>query len=153
MKKYYLHDGQSHTGPYLIEELKSQSITASTPVWYQGLPEWTTAGHIEELSEIIKTNVPPPFKSPPKPPHYSTVPQHQNVQINIPQQRYQKWSPGVAAVLSFFIPGVGQIYKGDILSGILWLIIVPIGYFLLIVPGLILHLICIITAASGDPYK
>jgi TM2 domain-containing membrane protein YozV len=65
----------------------------------------------------------------------------------------RKWSPGIAAVLSFFFPGVGQIYKGHILRGILWLIIVPIGYFMLIIPGLILHLICIIAAASGDPYK
>lgn len=63
------------------------------------------------------------------------------------------WSPGVAAVLSFLIPGLGQIYKRNVLSGIIWFIIVPLGYVLLFVPGLILHLICIITAASGDPYK
>jgi TM2 domain-containing membrane protein YozV len=70
--------------------------------------------------------------------------------VVVPQR---KWSPGVAAVLSFFFPGVGQIYKGQILKGILWLIIVPVGYVMLIIPGLILHLICIISAASGDPYK
>ncbi len=67
--------------------------------------------------------------------------------------RERKWSPGVAAVLSFFFPGVGQIYKGQVLGGIIWLIAVPIGYLLLVIPGLILHLICIVTAASGDPYK
>jgi TM2 domain-containing membrane protein YozV len=33
--------------------------------------------------------------------------------------------PGVAAVLSFFIPGVGQIYNGAFLRGIFWLIITP----------------------------
>lgn len=158
MKKYYLHDGQLHTGPFSIEELQNKSITATTPVWHQGLSEWTNAGSLLELSQIIDTTTPPPFKSatpppPPKSSDYTTSPPLQNVQINIPQQPYQKWSPGVAAVLSFFIPGVGQMYKGDILSGILWLIAVPIGYFLLIVPGLILHLICIITAASGNPYK
>lgn len=32
---------------------------------------------------------------------------------------------GLAAVLSFFIPGVGQIYNGDFLRGIFWLIITP----------------------------
>jgi len=32
---------------------------------------------------------------------------------------------GVSAVLSFFIPGVGQIYNGDILRGLFWLIITP----------------------------
>ena len=33
--------------------------------------------------------------------------------------------PGLAAVLSFFIPGVGQIYNGKILRGVFWLIITP----------------------------
>jgi len=33
--------------------------------------------------------------------------------------------PGVAAVLSFFIPGVGQIYNGKFLRGIFWLIVTP----------------------------
>ena len=31
--------------------------------------------------------------------------------------RQQTWNPGVAAVLSFFLPGVGQIYKGRIAFG------------------------------------
>lgn len=33
--------------------------------------------------------------------------------------------PGLAAVLSAIIPGVGQLYNGRILRGILWLIITP----------------------------
>ena len=33
--------------------------------------------------------------------------------------------PGLAAVLSLIIPGVGQLYIGRILAGILWLIITP----------------------------
>jgi TM2 domain-containing membrane protein YozV len=34
-------------------------------------------------------------------------------------------NPGTAAVLSFFIPGVGQIYNGDFLRGLFWLIVTP----------------------------
>jgi len=34
-------------------------------------------------------------------------------------------NPGVAAVLSVFIPGVGQIYNGDFLRGLFWLIVTP----------------------------
>ena len=34
-------------------------------------------------------------------------------------------TPGVAAVLSVVIPGVGQIYNGDFLRGIFWLIVTP----------------------------
>ncbi len=33
--------------------------------------------------------------------------------------------PALAAVLSLLIPGVGQLYNGRILAGILWLIITP----------------------------
>ncbi len=38
-------------------------------------------------------------------------------------------NPGTAAVLSFFIPGVGQIYNGEFLRGIFWLIVTP-GFWL-----------------------
>ena len=75
----------------------------------------------------------------------------QQYQSNTFKER--KWSPGVAAVLSLVIPGAGQMYKGDVGAGILWLIITMIGYLFFILPGLILHLVCIVTAASGDPYK
>lgn len=61
-----------------------------------------------------------------------------------------KWSRGVAALLSLIIPGAGQIYKGNVLSGIGWLIFVPLGYMFFIVPGAILHFFCIIAATSGD---
>ena len=33
--------------------------------------------------------------------------------------------PTLAAILSLLIPGVGQLYNGRILAGILWLIITP----------------------------
>jgi TM2 domain-containing membrane protein YozV len=87
--------------------------------------------------------------------HPINQPSIQVVQVNqaAAQAPIRKWSPGVAAVLSFFIPGVGQIYKGQVLNGIVWLIVVPIGYVMLIIPGVILHLCCIIGAAMGDPYK
>ncbi len=32
---------------------------------------------------------------------------------------------GTAALLSFVVPGVGQIYNGDILRGVFWLIVTP----------------------------
>ena len=55
--------------------------------------------------------------------------------------------PGTAAVLSFFIPGVGQIYNGKFWRGIFWLIITPrfwigTGGFL----GWICHIVSAYTA-------
>jgi hypothetical protein len=66
--------------------------------------------------------------------------------VQAPPQR--SWSPGVAALLSLIIPGAGQMYKGQVGAGLLWLIFVVGGYFLFIIPGVILHLICIFSAAS-----
>jgi len=34
-------------------------------------------------------------------------------------------NPGTAAVLSFLIPGLGQIYNGNFLRGLFWLIVTP----------------------------
>src|SRR5260370_15668386 len=63
-------------------------------------------------------------------------------------QTQQQWSPGVAAVLSLFIPGAGQMYKGEILNGIAWLIIVIAGYVSFVFPGIILHIFCIVGATQ-----
>jgi TM2 domain-containing membrane protein YozV len=53
--------------------------------------------------------------------------------------------PGTAAVLSFFIPGVGQIYNGDIWRGLFWLIITP-GFW--VGTGGLLGWVCHIIAAA-----
>lgn len=66
MKKYFLSDGTAQQGPFTLEELQAKAITASTPIWYDGLPDWTTAGQLEELKDII-THTPPPFHTPSKP--------------------------------------------------------------------------------------
>jgi TM2 domain-containing membrane protein YozV len=34
-------------------------------------------------------------------------------------------NPSLAAVMSLVVPGVGQIYNGDFLRGIFWLIVTP----------------------------
>lgn len=68
-------------------------------------------------------------------------------------QQIPLWSPGVAGLLSFLIPGVGQMYKGKVGAGIMWLIFTTLAYFLLILPGIVLHIICIVTATQGNPYE
>jgi len=65
----------------------------------------------------------------------------------------RRWSRLVAGILSLLFPGLGQLYKGQLFSGIFWFIIVAVGYIALIVPGLILHSICILGAMMGDPYR
>lgn len=64
-------------------------------------------------------------------------------------ERKKDWNPGIAAVLSLIIPGAGQMYKGEIGIGIGCFIAIAILYGSSIVLGAILHLICVINAASG----
>jgi TM2 domain-containing membrane protein YozV len=54
--------------------------------------------------------------------------------------------PLVAAMLSVLLPGAGHFYAGRIVAGILWFLVVGIGYAL-ILPGLVLHLFSIASAA------
>jgi TM2 domain-containing membrane protein YozV len=64
---------------------------------------------------------------------------------------------GTAAILSFIIPGLGQLYNGKFLRAIFWFIITPglwittAGFF-----GWICHLIAAYTAysyAKRHPYR
>lgn len=72
-----------------------------------------------------------------------------------PQTVYVENNPsgGVAAVLSFLIPGLGQIYKGQVFNGLVWFVLVIVGYVCFVVPGLLLHLFCIIGAANVQKAK
>lgn len=58
MKKYYLHNGTESSGPFDIEELKAKNITTKTPVWFEGMERWKTAGEIEELLSLF-ISIPP----------------------------------------------------------------------------------------------
>ena len=53
-------------------------------------------------------------------------------------------NPNVAGALSFFIPGLGQLYNGKFLRGIFWLIVTP---GLWIGTGGILGWVCHLAAA------
>ena len=55
--------------------------------------------------------------------------------------------------VSFFLPGLGQLYKGQLINGIVWFVFVSMGYVALVVPGLILHFFCVLGASSGNPWS
>ena len=67
-----------------------------------------------------------------------------------PKTAVKNFSPGVAAVLSLVIPGLGQIYRQKVGIGLLWLLGVVIGYMVLVVPGILAHVWCIYDAATGS---
>lgn len=77
--------------------------------------------------------------------------QHQQqLQQQLQQQQLQQWSNTTAtqaALLSFFVPGLGQMCSGRVPAGLLWMMFTCLGYVCFIVPGIVLHILCVINAA------
>ena len=55
-------------------------------------------------------------------------------------------SPGIAAVLSVFFPGLGQVYAGRLIAGAVWFVSVSLCYWAIVLPGFIAHAVCIWSA-------
>jgi len=55
-------------------------------------------------------------------------------------------SPGIAAVLSVLLPGLGQVYCGRLFAGAMWFLATAAGYSLVLVPGFLIHALCIWSA-------
>jgi len=107
--------------------------------------------HLERIlpAAPVAANTPPPMAAAPL--ARGDGPAGGNVVV-INQPPVRLWSPGLAAVLSFFVPGLGQLYKGQFVSAVFWFVFVSMGYVALILPGLILHFFCVVGALSGNPW-
>lgn len=77
MSRYYIHNGQAQEGPFSIEELAAKNIKPDTPVWYEGLQEWTTAKDVEELKSIFQST-PPVFVKNNSSPSQNAAPVYQS---------------------------------------------------------------------------
>lgn len=60
-------------------------------------------------------------------------------------------SPGIAAVLSVFLPGLGHVYSGRLCAAALWFLATAFAYWAIILPGFLLHGLCIWSAWRGCP--
>ena len=60
--------------------------------------------------------------------------------------------PGIAAVLSVLIPGLGQAYAGRLFAGGVWFLATAAGYSLVLLPGFLFHAICIWSAYHSAKY-
>ena len=54
----------------------------------------------------------------------------------------------LAGILSWLIPGLGQVYCGQTGRGIAFFIAAVVGYFLLIIPGIVITIFAIIDAVN-----
>lgn len=55
-------------------------------------------------------------------------------------------SPGIAAVLAVFLPGLGHVYAGRLLAGAVWFLATTFAYWAILIPGFLLHAINIWSA-------
>ena len=55
-------------------------------------------------------------------------------------------SPGVSAVLSVLVPGLGQVYNGRLLAGALWFLATCFFYSAVLLPGFLAHALCVWSA-------
>ena len=63
-------------------------------------------------------------------------------------------SPGVSAVLSVLIPGLGQLYSGRLLAGALWFLGTCFAYSAVLLPGFLVHAVCVWSAyASAKDWR
>lgn len=54
--------------------------------------------------------------------------------------------PGISAVLSVLVPGLGQVYSGRLLAGGLWFLATSLAYWAILVPGFLVHALCVWSA-------
>jgi TM2 domain-containing membrane protein YozV len=67
--------------------------------------------------------------------------------------RERSFNPLIAGVLSFIVPGLGQLYKGQFWGALLWFLLTGAGYALFVIPGVVLHFFCVLAAAFNSAGK
>lgn len=88
MKKFYIMNGQNQEGPFEIEQLKLLNIKKDTPVWFQGIENWTTAEKVDDLKSILSINSTPPKFENPIQNNFASTPPNYNNPSNYGNQNY-----------------------------------------------------------------
>ena len=57
--KIYIVKDDMRLGPFTLEEVKRQGISADTLVWFKGMPDWKEAHAIPELAGAYMPDIPP----------------------------------------------------------------------------------------------
>ena len=58
--KYWIIINNVQIGPKTLDELREQpGLSLSTPIWYEGLPDWTTVAMIPEIAAWFNAPIDP----------------------------------------------------------------------------------------------
>jgi hypothetical protein len=64
MRQYYIQLLNQEKGPYSLEQLRHIYFQKSTPIWFEGLSNWTIIQEVPEVNALLSTaphgTVPPP---------------------------------------------------------------------------------------------
>lgn len=64
--EFFIIKNDEQQGPFTLEQLSGMSIMPDTPVWTEGMPDWTTADKVAELQHLVAYA--PRVDSPAEPP-------------------------------------------------------------------------------------
>lgn len=100
----------------------------------------------QEPKAIIVYDSPKPIQVDDPPQIAPIVPQQQIFHHIYRQERDNT----LAALASFFIPGLGQLVQGRVVAAIVFFVMVPMFYLTTIVLGIVLHIACVVDAVRFD---
>jgi hypothetical protein len=102
MEKFYIQTTGVQDGPFTIEQLRDKNISSQTPVWFEGLSEWTTAGKIDALKPLfLGVGSPPPYNNPEPSKFKSSFRENTGTKKNLSLSGYQWTGIGIAAITAF----------------------------------------------------
>jgi len=132
----------AYFAPCSIEDAEKilDNLTARDRITMEVEEDGTVVYHVPDRQKLT-----PRVEAPARPSARSLPP---TLAVPLAIRNGRQASPLLAAALSLIVPGAGQLYTGNFLSAILWFLLVGAGY-VLILPGLLFHLFCIVSAASS----
>lgn len=118
--KIYIVKDDMRLGPFTLEEVKRQGISADTLVWFKGMPDWKEARAIPELAGAYIPDIPPTAEvdeddaveetdidSAPEPPAETNAPQPQPQRYAyapLPDEgKAKKSKAGIIAIISLLV--------------------------------------------------
>lgn len=118
--KIYIVKDDMRLGPFTLEEVKRQGISADTLVWFKGMPDWKEARAIPELAGAYIPDIPPTAEvdeddaveetgidSAPEPPAETYAPQPQPQRYAyapLPDEgKAKKSKAGIIAIISLLV--------------------------------------------------
>lgn len=102
--KIWVHLNGQQQGPYEFDELKQLPITPQTPVWYEGLAQWTVAS-VAPATAVLFQQQPQATQQQPQPtrPQAQAQPQPQQPQGQQPQGQQSAKRPASYIVWSILL--------------------------------------------------